>query len=227
MKNLILLHGAIGASDQFDELKTILSKIYKVYTLDFSGHGQNQNITEPFSIENFSRDLNDFITANKIEQANIFGYSMGGYVALHYILHYPNKIEKIFTFATKFEWTIEIAAKEVKLLNPEIIQQKIPAFANVLEKRHGEKWKMVLAKTKEMMLKMGENPPLTTTDLNRITLPILFGVGDSDQMVSIEETIKFRTSCNDSSLLILPQTEHPFEKIKLMQLCIHIQSFFN
>lgn len=227
MKNLILLHGAIGASDQFEELKNILSKVYKIYTLDFSGHGKNQNINPTFSIENFSKDLNDFITTHKIEQANIFGYSMGGYVALHYVLHYPNQIEKIFTFATKFEWSIEIAAKEVKLLNPEIIQQKIPAFANALEKRHGEKWKMVLEKTKEMMLKMGENPPLSTNDLTRINIPVQFGVGDSDQMVSIEETINFRTSCNDSSLLILPQTEHPFEKIKLIQLCIHMQSFFN
>lgn len=227
MKNLILLHGAIGASDQFEELKTILSKIYNIYTLDFSGHGKNKNIDKEFSIQNFSNDLNDFIQTNKIEKANIFGYSMGGYVALHYILHFPNQVEKIFTFATKYEWSIEIASKEIKLLNPEIIQQKIPAFAAALEKRHGEKWKVVLEKTKEMMLTMGENPPLTTNDLNKVSIPVQFGVGDKDQMVSIEETIKFKSACSDGSLLILPQTEHPFEKIKLIQLCIHMQAFFN
>ena len=41
MKNIILLHGAIGAKDQLEPLAAELKQQgYNVFTLSFSGHGQ-------------------------------------------------------------------------------------------------------------------------------------------------------------------------------------------
>ena len=48
-------------------------------------------------------------------------------------------IQKVFTLATKFEWTPDIAQKEIKMLDAAKIAEKIPAFAQLLEKRHLKK----------------------------------------------------------------------------------------
>ena len=47
------------------------------------------------------------------------GHSMGGYVALKLALKRPELVDRIITLGTKFNWTPEVAAKEVKMLNPD------------------------------------------------------------------------------------------------------------
>ncbi|MEO8768662.1 MAG: alpha/beta fold hydrolase [Ferruginibacter sp.] len=81
MKHLLLLHGAIGAKDQLDELANSLRSKYHVHTIDFNGHGGSPATDESFSIESFAHDVIKYLQENKINQVAIFGYSMGGYVA--------------------------------------------------------------------------------------------------------------------------------------------------
>nr|MDQ3018147.1 alpha/beta hydrolase [Bacteroidota bacterium] len=54
-KDIVLLHGALGAADQFAELITVLSKAYNVLAFDFSGHG-NTAMRLPFSISLFAEE---------------------------------------------------------------------------------------------------------------------------------------------------------------------------
>ncbi len=39
MKDLLLLHGALGAKSQFDKLADLLCTTYIVHALNFEGHG--------------------------------------------------------------------------------------------------------------------------------------------------------------------------------------------
>ena len=75
---------------------------------------------------------------NYIQTIDIFGYSMGGYVALWLARFYPDRVGKIFTLGTKLKWNDEEAEKEIKMLNPEKVELKVPAFAQQLAERHGE-----------------------------------------------------------------------------------------
>ena len=56
MQKILLLHGAIGAKDQLQDLERWLSRDFEVYTLNFSGHGGEEIPTE-FSIEKFAEDV--------------------------------------------------------------------------------------------------------------------------------------------------------------------------
>ena len=129
MKKLLLLHGAIGAASQFDKLKEELKDKFEVYSLNFSGHGGEEMPDEKYSIELFADDAIKFIDKNKLEGIDVYGYSMGGYVALYIASKDKNKLGKIFTTATKFDWNEETSVKESKMLNPAKIEEKIPAFA--------------------------------------------------------------------------------------------------
>ncbi|MEO8446425.1 MAG: alpha/beta fold hydrolase [bacterium] len=227
MKKLLLLHGAIGSSVQLEPLAKKLEEFYKVSLLNFSGHGGKEIPDEMFSIEMFAEDVLYFIEKNRLEGINVFGYSMGGYVALYIAKNFPGKVNKIFTIATKFDWTEESSIKESKLLNPDRILQKIPKFAEQLRQRHlPEDWKAVLSKTSEMMLDLGRNNRLKNADLEAIENEVQLSVGDEDTMVTIEETVNAYRHLKNGKLLIIPDTPHPIEKISVDRLTYEIRTFF-
>ena len=222
-----MLHGAIGSSVQLEPLADLLTDAYKVNLLNFSGHGGKPVTNDKFSIEMFAEDVLYFIDKNRLEGINLYGYSMGGYVALYIARHYPGKINKIFTTATKFNWNEDTSLKESKLLNPEKISEKIPQFAEQLSERHSpEDWKVVLNKTAEMMIELGKNNLLKDEDFSQIENDILLSVGDRDNMVSIEETVDVYRKLKKGSLLVLPDTSHPIEKISPDRLVYEVKSFF-
>lgn len=226
MQKLLLLHGAIGAKDQLQPLADILESDYEVHTLNFAGHG-GEKMPDKFSIELFANNVLTYLEQNNISKINIFGYSMGGYVALYLAKYYPNKIEKVFTLATKFAWDPEISQKEIKMLDANKIAEKIPAFAQLLEKRHQPNdWKALLKKTSDMMIALGNKNCLTLQDLTSISIPTKISVGDDDNMVTLGETKEVAQNLKNSELLILQDTLHPIEKVDVMNLSEEIKTFF-
>lgn len=228
MDKLLLLHGAIGSSVQLEPLAKKLEDSFSVYLLNFSGHGGKPIPEEPFSIEMFTEDVLYFIDKNRLEGINIYGYSMGGYVGLYISRHFPEKINKIFTTATKFNWNEDTSLKESKLLDPEKIEEKIPKFAEQLSCMHSpEDWKIVLNKTAEMMINLGRNKLLKDEDFSLIDNEVTVSVGDRDNMVSIEETVDAYRKLKNGKLLVLPDTPHPIEKISIHKLSNGIINFIS
>lgn len=231
MKKLLLLHGAIGAASQFDklreELKTELKDKFEIHTMNFSGHG-GESMPDKFSIELFADDVVKYLEKNNLKNIDVFGYSMGGYVALYIASQHSNKVNRIFTTATKFDWNEESSVKESKMLNPAKIEEKIPAFAKALEKRHSPSdWKVILNKTAEMMIDLVKKPVLTDEVLEKIENEVLISVGDKDTMVTLEETANAAGKLKNGKLFIFSETEHPIEKMDVKKLSTEIKNFFN
>lgn len=226
MEKVVLLHGALGSKDQFKDLAELLSLEFEVYTLNFSGHGGQVFHHQEFSIHDFAKEVLQFLDQNKIESTSIFGYSMGGYVAFYLATHFPERIKKVFTLATKFHWTIENSIQESKLMNASIIKEKVPKYATTLEQLHGDSWVKLMNKTAELILDLGANAVLKEADFKNINVPILLGVGDNDVMVSLEETIAIYRFLLNGQLLIFPNTTHPINRIDLESLYFQIKNFF-
>lgn len=227
MQKLLLLHGALGAASQFESLKEELSDSYNIHTINFEGHGGIQIPIDGYSIELFSGNVLKYLDGNGIETIDIFGYSMGGYVALYLAKFHPNRVGKIFTFATKFKWTPEIAEQEIRMLDPQKIEEKVPAFAKALYERHAPAdWKQVMLQTALMMKKLGKNNALSYHDLKEINHKVQIGIGDKDKMVSLEETLCMHRNLPGSRFLVMPETPHPFEQISTKRLAYKIQNFF-
>lgn len=236
MTPLLLLHGAIGAADQFEPLIQYLSPSYEVHALNFYGHGWGNakaksfpgggETIEPFSIAGFAEQAASYLANSNISEVNIFGYSMGGYVVMYMARHLNINIKKIITLGTKFHWDEAVAEKECKMLRPETIEQKLPAFAQALGKRHGEpQWKTVLNKTADMLQQMGRLNPLQADDYTQLQTPALIMLGDRDKMVGRDETIATFQSLPNAQLAILPGTPHPIEQVDVSLIAWHIQRF--
>lgn len=227
MPDLLLLHGALGAASMLQPLQQLLAADYTVHVLNFRGHGGVAIPEAPFSITAFTEDVLCYLDQHQLQQVDIFGYSMGGYVALNLALQHPERVGRILTLATKFNWSPETAAKEVKMLQPEKVQEKVPAFATALAERHKPaEWQEVMRRTAAMMLQLGSHPLLTEDTLPRILAPVRVSVGDRDQMVSQQETAWAYRLLPNGSLLVLPDTSHPLEKVSLNRLQYEIRQFF-
>ncbi|WEK68151.1 MAG: alpha/beta hydrolase [Candidatus Chryseobacterium colombiense] len=213
MSNLILLHGALGHTEVFESFKEELSKYFTVYTPLFSGHGDVQLPQNGISIEKYTQELKEFIAQKNLNDVYIFGHSMGGYVALCYAMENSASVNSIMTLGTKFDWTEEQALKESKMLNPEVIAEKIPKYAESLEKQHGPKWKQLLPAIADMMVSLGKNPPLKNK-LSTINIPVQIMVGDKDNMVTLEESMEVYRSLPNAKLAVLPDTKHPMDKVR-------------
>jgi pimeloyl-ACP methyl ester carboxylesterase len=226
MQHLILLHGALGSKEQFQSLVHVLEGTFHVHTFNLIGHG-GQPLPDPaFSIEVFSEQVAIYIQDMNIEKANVFGYSMGGYIALYLAKQLPDKINKIVTLATKFHWDEKTATKEVKLLDGKTIQEKVPAFAAQLQQRHAPvDWLTLLDKTTELLLNLGKNNTLQPEDYTSINTPALVLLGDRDKMVTLDETLAVYKQLPNAQFGVLPGTPHIFEQVNLSLLAYMIKAF--
>ncbi len=227
MKNLIILHGALGTKSQFEQLASQLKDHFKVYTFDFSGHGSKAVDSVDFTIELFAQNLKEFMEENEIQKPLIFGYSMGGYVALKLESLHPGSIEKLVTLGTKFDWNPESAEKEVKMLNAEKIEEKVPSFAAYLKSLHGENnWKMVLQRTAKMMLELGNKPALKSYDFHHIQVPVHLLRGEKDVMVTKEETGEVQHLLRNGSYAEVADWVHPINLVPSDQLAQQLLSLY-
>jgi pimeloyl-ACP methyl ester carboxylesterase len=219
MKSLLILHGALGSASQLDPVKEKFKQHgYEVHSVNFSGHG-GEPFQAQFGIEQFTVDVLRYLDNHQIKLTDIFGYSMGGYVALWLAKDHPERVNRIVTLGTKFDWSVESSEKEVKKLNPEKILEKVPAFARILEHRHAPNdWKTLLQRTGEMMLSLGKNPILTRELLQTIKHPVIVCLGDLDDMADRNYSEKVAGFLPKGTFQLFENTPHPIEKMDLKKL---------
>jgi len=221
-RQLLVLHGALGSKSQFEFVKQELGQNYEVYTLNFEGHG-GRSSNKPFSIALFTDNVISFLDRENIMKVSIFGYSMGGYVALNVALLEPNRIQNIITLGTKFNWSIASAQNEVTMLNPEKIEEKVPRFAERLNALHTPlDWKQVMTKTANMMMDMANGEKLNDDDFRKINADVVIGLGDLDTMVTLEESLHVSELLPNARLVKLDEVQHPIDKIYTKQLVTFI-----
>ncbi len=222
--NLILLHGAIGSAAQLQPLAALLSEDFACHLINFSGHGGEK--PGPLTITRLSGELAAYIQHHQLQRANIFGYSMGGYVALNTALHLPQLVGRIMTYGTMLEWSPERAAKETALLNPETLKLKVPKFAEKLAQMHGDdNWEDLLRHTGDMLLAMGQQPPISMMSMQAIEQKVKLCVGDRDA-VSIKETEEVYRLLPNACMSVFPNSPHPLEKVDSQLLAFEIKHFF-
>jgi len=101
---LVLLHGAFSAiGTSFGELLPELAKTRQVIAFEMQAHGRTADIERPLSLERMADDIAAAIQQLGIEPADVFGYSMGGGVALHVAIRHPDVVHKLVGASTSYK----------------------------------------------------------------------------------------------------------------------------
>ena len=77
-----------------------------------------------------------------------------------------------------------------------------------------------------MNVHIGQETVLTDEDIRAIQKRVRLGMGDSDYMVSIEETVHIYRLLQKGELQIFPNTPHPLERVSLSTLTHALFDFF-
>jgi pimeloyl-ACP methyl ester carboxylesterase len=220
-RKLILLHGALGTDAQMFPLAKQLSAHFKIQNVLFHGHG-SLDAGAVFNMDSLAQQL---ITSMQEERALVFGYSMGGYVALTAAAIEPELFEGVMTLGTKFDWSADTLEKELKQLRPDKIREKVPQLAKILEERHGAAWPQQAEATANMMLHLSARYRDIESTWTGMQRPVRLMLGDQDKMVTLEETNRVAAMLPDAEIKILEETPHQIERVHLVTLVTEILHF--
>ncbi len=169
----ILLHGNGQDGSYFKNQIDYFSDRYRVIaldTLDTRGHGQSPRGTKPFTIEQFSRDLYDFMEELEISEAVILGFSDGANIAMKFAMKYPNRVKALILNGGNLN---PGGVKITTQLPIEIGYKIARLFAS---KSHEAK------KNAEMLGLMVNDPNIEQNELSKITAPTLVICGRNDMI---------------------------------------------
>ena len=221
--NLLLLHGALGSARQLKPLQERMGGI----AIDLTGHGGREIPKGGLTFDHFIADIDRSYAEQNWTSAHLFGYSMGGYAALLYAAKHPERVESVVTVGTKLLWTEEGLQKELRKLDPDMMEAKVPAFANALAKVHGaDRWRDVVHAIAKSMSELAAAPLLTPEVCSRIECSVLLCVGDNDTTAMPHDTRIFCSGLKRANVEVLHNTRHPFDEVDMNALEKVLEAFW-
>lgn len=218
---LLLLHGGLFNIDlQFGELLPSLSANRQVIAADFQGHGRTNDIDRSLNTADLASDVVGLLQHLNVPQVDVFGFSVGGAVALHLAIRNPELIRKAIISSVSYhpdgERPENSAVGEMKV---EMIAGTPMEAAYLAKSPHPD-----LEHLQELLNKLGGYDRgangWSDDDIRGIAAPTLITVGDNDA-VKLEHAVKFAqlrgsdvngdfVGVPASQLAVFPGTTHFF-----------------
>ncbi|MBL8063392.1 MAG: alpha/beta fold hydrolase, partial [Anaerolineales bacterium] len=89
---LTLLHGYPLDHHIWDAIVPMLEDSFDLILPDLRGFGNSSTVETPYTLNEFASDIVGLLDHLGIEKTAIAGHSMGGYVALTFVRHYPDRV---------------------------------------------------------------------------------------------------------------------------------------
>ena len=221
---LVLLHGGLFDIDQqFGPLLPGLAAGRRVVGVDFQGHGRTNDIDRPFSSAAFATDVLAVLDHLAIDRVDVFGFSIGGAVALELGIRHPERVRKLIVSSVSFRaagMRGSDNAEAVGAMTVDMIAGTPMEQAYLSKSPHPD-----LEHLQGLLDRLGASydggfPDWTDDDIRGIAAPTLITVGDAD-MVSLDHAVEFlRLRGGDvngdfegvpaSQLAVFPGTSHFF-----------------
>ena len=214
---LLLLHGAYMTIDAMGEVLARLAESRQVIAVELQAHGRTADIDRPLGYEAMADDVAALLRHLEVGEADVFGFSMGGGVALQVAIRHPEVVRKLVVVS---------AAHTSDSMHPELLEM-IPSitpevFAGTpIEEDYlrttpnPNDFPTLVAKLKQLDMEHFAWPP---EDVRSIAAPTLLIVGDSDAVRLEHVTELFRllgggvmgdlAGLPKSQLAVLPGTTH-------------------
>lgn len=94
---LLLLHGFTGSSETWASFVPDLSRHWRVIAPDLPGHGGTPPPADvhTYRMDDCAHDIASLLDVLDVEQAIVVGYSMGGRLALHFAVRFPERVRTL------------------------------------------------------------------------------------------------------------------------------------
>ena len=212
---LVVLHGALGSTElETDRLVRVWERTARVYALDFRGHGRSGPLSA--EVPRWETFVTDAITATEhfgLEHAAVFGFSMGGAVALALALARPVAVGRLAVHGVNVQWDESEVQAMVGPMDPDRMEADHPYWAQRLAQVHGaDRWRRLVAQ----MIAFTRGLPgqhLTDDALARIACPTRISAGDRDRFFDVRHAVGLWRAVPDARLQIVPGLDHPIQGV--------------
>jgi pimeloyl-ACP methyl ester carboxylesterase len=99
---LVVLHGAYMTIGAMGAIVPGLAETRQVIAVELQGHGHTADVDRPITYEQMADDTAALLGHLGMGQADVFGYSMGGGVALQLAIRHPGLVRKLVAASASY-----------------------------------------------------------------------------------------------------------------------------
>src|SRR5688572_30654486 len=214
---LVMLHGAFGTISSLGAILPSLAETHQVIGIEQQGHGHTADIDRPLNYEQMAEDTVALLRHLNIENADLFGYSMGTGIALPIAIQFPDLVRKLVLASPAYnrEGFHHGVLEGIQSITPELFIGSPIEVEYLKSAPNPRDFPKLVEKVKQMDREFKEWP---SEAIQSLKAPTLIIIGDSDGTRPEHAVEMFRllgggvfgdvAGLPDSQLAILPGTTH-------------------
>ena len=214
---LVVLHGAYMNIPSMGAIIPRLAETHRVYAVELQGHGRTTDIDRPITYPNLADDVAAFMDAVGLENADVFGYSMGAAAGLQLAIRHPEKVNRLAAASVAYD--AEGWQPAFKAFIPEMTVEMF------LDMPFAEDFRSLAADPEgfpalvEKLIALEHEPMAWAEDVKALETPVLIITGDADVATLEHSVAMFRllgggvmgdmgAPLPASRLAVMPATSH-------------------
>jgi pimeloyl-ACP methyl ester carboxylesterase len=202
---LITIHPWLGLAGVFPSLV----RNRQLIAVELQGHGRTADVDRPMTVEQHAEDIAALMEHLRIKQADFFGESFGGSVAVQLAIRHPQLVRRVAVYGAILGKLEEVVPPESLAdffsLTPDhrSIQMEREAYERVAP--DPSRWPTLFAKTTRPEAWKG----FSRDELKSIQAPVLIAAGDHDVLVpGVEHHLEVSRLIPNAQLAVIPDAGH-------------------
>src|SRR5271156_2203538 len=215
---LVLVHGlGSRAADWANLIPQLIDGGHRVYAVDLLGYGSSAQPRDAvYSISQQAGMVEGFLDSQHLQQVDLAGWSMGGWIAMRVALQQPQRVRRLvlldsagLRFKLGFDPSLfqpesptDLAALE-ELLVPH--PRPLPSFLAMAMLRRGDDIGWVVRRSVQSMMTGND---LVDGKLGALTMPVLIGWGEEDRLIPLTVGYRLHAEILQSELDVYANCGH-------------------
>lgn len=213
---MLLLHGALGVRGQFDSMRKHFQERSQI-AMDFPSHGDSTLTGESIHCERLAQHVLALLDALQVDQVDIIGHSMGGYVGLVLAHQAAGRVRSVVNLGTKFYWSDEAIAQTLQGLAANTLRGGPARHTEALSALHAANGLDNTLRLTQSLIADFRRWQLSAEMVRASAVPVLLCCGDRDKLVPALEVLTLFGALDPklAAMALLPNTPHPLQHLPL------------
>ncbi|MDE0520628.1 MAG: alpha/beta hydrolase [Boseongicola sp.] len=200
---VLLLHGGLGAAEDFGGQIDALAERYKVVAIDSRGHGRSTDDDQPYGYHLMASDVMGVMDSLGIDKAAVVGWSDGGNIGLDLAIHNPDRLTRVFALGANYRTDALRPSAFSDALVGAYVGHAAAQYAKISPTP--DAWESFSGKVFAMW---SEQPAYTDEQLEGIAVPFAIAAGVYEEAIDEAHTKRMAELIPDAQLLLLGNASH-------------------
>ena len=200
---VLLLHGGLGAAEDFGGQIEALAAAYKVVAIDSRGHGRSTDDDQPYGYHLMAGDVLGVMDSMGIDKAAVVGWSDGGNIGIDLAINNPDRLTRVFAIGANYQTSGLRPSVFHDALIGDFVGQAAAQYASISSTP--DAFEAFSGKVFEMW---GGQPAYTEEQLAGITVPFLIAAGVYEEAIDEAHSKRMAELIPGAQLLLIDNASH-------------------